>query len=146
MLPLLIVVWLGGWWLMAAAFLVAVIGLRELYHGFEVMGVKPCRGIGYAAAVALYLINILWQGNQDLLMLWAAVCTMACLIYGFKVNERKTEDITSTLLGIFYVVFFSYHIVLIDQSEHRILIWLVFLAAFGTLPGWHWENTSSVRI
>lgn len=132
MLPLLVVVWLGGYWLMAAAFLVGIIGLRELYHGFETMGVKPCREIAYVATAALYLINILWKYNLNLLMLWAVVCTMACLIYGFKVNERKTEDTTSTLFGLMYVVFFSYHIVLIDQSEHRILIWLVFLAAFGT--------------
>ena len=54
------------------------------------------------------------------------------MVYGFSVNERKLADMTSTLLGIMYVVFFSYHIVLIDQSQHRILIWLVFLTAFGT--------------
>lgn len=134
MLPLLAVVWLGGYWLMAAAFLVGMIGLHELYNGFETMGVKPCRVIGYGATCVLYLFHILQGDNSDLTltMLWAVGCTMACLIYGFKVNERKTEDTTSTLFGLLYVVFFSYHIVLIDQSEHRILIWLVFLAAFGT--------------
>jgi len=39
---------------------------------------------------------------------------------------------SATLLGIFYCVFFPFHIVLIDRSEYSILIWLVFLAAFGT--------------
>ena len=132
MLPLLAVVYLGGYWLMAAAILVAVLGVRELYHGFETMGVKPCRPIAYVAIAVLYIFHIFWPENQTMVMLWMVGCTMACLIYGFKVNERKTEDITSTLFGLLYVVFFSYHIVLIDQSEHRILIWLVFLAAFGT--------------
>ena len=124
MLPLLILVYLGGMWLIAAAFLVGVIGIGELYRGFESMGVKPSYPIAYTAIVALYLCNLFWRENQSLIMLWFVVVTMACLIYGFKVNERKTEDTTATLFGLIYVVFFSYHIVLIDQSEHRILIWL----------------------
>lgn len=132
MLPLLILVYLGGYWLMAAAILVAVLGVRELYHGFETMGVKPCRPVAYGAIALLYLFHIFLPENQNLITLWMVLCTVACLIYGFKVNERKPADITSTLFGLLYVVFFSYHIVLIDQSEHRILIWLVFLAAFGT--------------
>lgn len=132
MLPLLILVYLGGMWLIAAAFLVGVIGIGELYRGFESMGVKPSYPIAYTAIVALYLCNLFWRENQSLIMLWFVVVTMACLIYGFKVNERKTEDTTATLFGLIYVVFFSYHIVLIDQSEHRILIWLVLISAFGT--------------
>ena len=65
-------------------------------------------------------------------MLWIVLVTAASMVYGFNVKERQLEDMTSTLLGIIYVIFFSYHIVLIDQSQHRVLIWLVFLAAFGT--------------
>ncbi|MCI8610192.1 MAG: phosphatidate cytidylyltransferase [Firmicutes bacterium] len=132
MLPLLILVYLGGYWLMGAAILVAAMGIHELYHGFEATGVKPCKPIGFASIAGLYAIHILAPENQTLLLFWMAVCVMACLLYGFNVEERKIEDMTSTLLGIMYVVFFSYHIVLIDQSVHRILIWLVFLAAFGT--------------
>ena len=132
MLPLLILVYLGGPWLMAAAILVGFLGVGELFRGFEAEGIHPCRGIAYGALIALYLCNLLDRDDENLLMLWIVAVTMACLVYGFNVRERKTSDITSTLTGIFYVIFFSYHIVLIDQSEHRILIWLVFLAAFGT--------------
>ena len=39
----------------------------------------------------------------------------------------------ATMLGIIYVVFFSYHVVLVDQTqEYSILIWLVLLSAFCT--------------
>ena len=132
MLPLLVLVYLGGLWLMTAAVLVGFLGIGELFRGFESEGIRPCRWIAYGALVALYLCNLLAKNEEELLMLWIVAVTMACLLYGFKVEERKTGDITSTLFGILYVIFFSYHIVLIDQSEHRILIWLVFLAAFGT--------------
>lgn len=132
MAPLLVLVWLGGYWLMAAAIVVGLIGVRELYSGFEAMGVKPCREIAYVAICVLYLFNIAWPENQNLTMLWVVAVSMASMVYGFKVNERKTEDSLATMFGLLYVVFFSYHIVLIDQSEHRIMIWLVFLTAFGT--------------
>ena len=41
MLPLLILVYLGGLWLFAAALAVGVIGLREFYKGFEAVGTRP---------------------------------------------------------------------------------------------------------
>ena len=38
MLPLFILVYLGGPWLFAAAFAVGIIGLHEFYKGFEAVG------------------------------------------------------------------------------------------------------------
>ena len=132
MLPLLVVVYLGGYWLMAAAFRVGLIGLHEFYKGFEASGTVPCKPLGYAAAVLLYGLNALFTDDYRFVMFWVTVVVMASMIYGFDVEKRKLEDMTATLLGILYTVFLSYHIVLIDQSPFRQLIWLVFLAAFGT--------------
>ena len=132
MLPLLALVYLGGVYIWAAAFIVGVIGITEFYKGFEKSGTAPCYAIGYAFVVLLYSIGIIDLRNTSLFMLWMAAATIASMVYGFRVNERKLEDMTSTLLGIMYVGFLSYHIVLIDQSEYRTLIWLVFIAAFGT--------------
>lgn len=132
MLPLLVLVYLGGYWIMAAAFLVGLQGLREVYGGFESMGTKPSKIVGFSSVVVLYAFNLIWPGDMRFMMIWIVLVTMASLIYGFNVEGRKIEDITSTLLGIIYVVFFSFHIVLIDQSQYSTLIWLVFLSAFGT--------------
>ena len=38
----------------------------------------------------------------------------------------------ATITGIVYVVFFSFHVTLVEQTEYGILIWLVVLTAFGT--------------
>lgn len=132
MLPLLILVYLGGWFIWAAALIVAVLGVREFYKGFEASGAKPCYSIAYGAIALLYVIGAVSPHDMRLMMIWVVLVTAFSMVYGFSVNERKLADMTSTLLGIMYVVFFSYHIVLIDQSQHRILIWLVFLTAFGT--------------
>lgn len=132
MLPLLALVYLGGWFIWGAALAVAVIGIREFYKGFEASGTKPSYPIAYASIALLYGANALLPGDMRITMIWLVLTVAASMVYGFNVEERKLEDMTSTLFGILYVVFFSYHIVLIDQSQHRILIWLVFLAAFGT--------------
>ena len=47
------VLWLGGWWLAAAAAGLALLGAREVYDLGARQGVEPLRLIGYAGAVAL---------------------------------------------------------------------------------------------
>ena len=38
----------------------------------------------------------------------------------------------TTITGVFYVIFFSFHVTLVEQTgEHSVLIWLIFLTAFG---------------
>lgn len=132
MAPLLILVYLGGWFIWAAAVFVSIVGLNEFYKGFEASGAKPCFKLGYVAIALLYLIPLLPKVQDTFTMLWFFLVTVASMVYGFKVNERKLEDMTSTLLGIMYCGFLPYHIVLIDKIGFGALIWLVFLSAFGT--------------
>jgi phosphatidate cytidylyltransferase len=131
MLPLLIVLYFGGAVLCAVCFLIAVIGLREFYQGFEKIGVRPCHPIGYAAAVVLYAIGFLHPAN-GLYMLWFFGVTAASLLYLFRIEERELADAMTTLTGIFYVVFFSFHVFLIDGTKTPLLVWLVLFTAFGT--------------
>lgn len=137
MAPLLVLVYLGGWFIWAAALFVSIVGCREFYKGFEASGAKPCFTLGYVAIALLYLTAFIPTGSDEggrihFIMLWFFLVTIASMIYGFKVNERKLEDMTSTLLGIMYTGFLPFHIVLIDKGGFGPLIWLVFLAAFGT--------------
>ena len=80
MLPLLIVVYLGGYWLMAAAFIVGIIGLHEFYKGFEAVGTVPCKPLGYAAAVMLYGLNIFFPEDYRFVMFWAALEVIASMV------------------------------------------------------------------
>ena len=132
MAPLLVLVYLGGWFIWAAAVFVSIVGLKEFYKGFEASGAKPCVPLGYIAVALLYLISLLPTGTEVFIMLWFFLVTVSSMVYGFKVNERKLEDMTSTLLGIMYCGFLPFHIVLIDQAGYGALIWLVFFSAFGT--------------
>jgi len=134
MLPLLAVVYIGGNTLLLACFFIGIMGLKEFYDGFIHLGIRPSLLVGMAGTFSLYCINIFISDDiTTWYMFWIFVVVLMSLLYLFKVNERKLEDGMVTALGVFYVVFFSYHVVLIEQiSGYGLLVWLAFLSAFGT--------------
>ncbi|MGN0658378.1 MAG: phosphatidate cytidylyltransferase [Emergencia sp.] len=133
MVPLLLFVWLGGYWLTAMCIFVGLVGMRELYNGFRAMEIHPCDNIGYGSLFVLYLLNGFFPQQHEYLLAWLAASIIASFLYLFKINERKIEDGMATMLGIIYVGFFSYHVVMVDQTEEfSVLIWLVLLSAFCT--------------
>lgn len=133
MVPFLIFVFLGGYWLTAMCIFVGMVGVREFFNGFKAMDIHPSEKIAYGSMIVLYLINFFWPQQHEYLMAWLAASIMASSIYIFKINERKVEDAMATMLGIIYVIFFSYHVVMVDQTEeYSVLIWLVLLSAFCT--------------
>lgn len=132
MVPLLAVLYFGGYVLMAACLTIGVMAVREFYHGFETMGIKPCYIAAYAAILGLYAINLFTE-DYHWYMVWFFGCVLVSLLYLFHIEERKLEDGLATLTGIFYVVFFSYHVLLVEQTgEYSLLVWLIVLTAFGT--------------
>lgn len=131
MVPLLVLVYLGGYFILAACTMVAIMGVREFYCGFEAMGIKPWKTLGMISAVPLAVIGCLSPEGWDLIALWIMVFVMVSLLYMFKIQERNPEDSMATILGIIYVVFFAYHVYLVDYAMH-ILVWMIFITAFGT--------------
>ncbi len=140
MLPLLLVVYFGGWLLWAACLVIGIMALMEFYKGFRAMEIQASLPIGIGGALLLYGVNLIACGghlgtelNYHWFIPWMFLCVLASLLYLFNIEERKLEDGMVTMVGIFYVVFFSFHITLIDQmAGYSILVWLVFITAFGT--------------
>ena len=131
MVPLLAVLYFGDYVLLAACLLIGVMAVREFYKGFEALEVKPCYTVAYAAVLGLYAINIFTK-DYHWYMVWFFGCVLASLLYLFRIEERKLEDALATITGIFYIVFFSYHVLLVDQTgPYSILVWLIVLTAFG---------------
>lgn len=133
MVPLLLVVYFGGIPLMIAAFLVASIGCKELYSGFEALDVRPSLIIGEISACILFLFGFFFPKNYMMVMFWLVISVMASCFYLFNIKERKIVDTLATILGIVYVIFFSYHVVLVDQdAKFHNFIWIVLISAFGS--------------
>lgn len=148
MAPLLIVLYLGGWWLWAAALIIAVMGIHEFCNGWESLDVHPSKPICYVMTALLFATTFITGGfsekaasissmpqfinNMMLISIWLFVAVAAGLIYGWKINERGAYDAIATVTAIVYIPFFTYHMVLIDMTEYSLFIWIVVIAAFGS--------------
>ncbi|MCI8631267.1 MAG: phosphatidate cytidylyltransferase [Firmicutes bacterium] len=137
MAPLLLIVYFGGPLLTLACFLIGIIGSREFYSGFAKMGVKASYAVTCTAALALYAIDMFIDSDSQYfittMQLWFFAVVLASCLYLFKIDERQPADAMATITGTFYVVFFSYHVTAAEQSgEYGMLVWLIFLTAFGT--------------
>ncbi|MBE6028028.1 MAG: phosphatidate cytidylyltransferase [Clostridiales bacterium] len=143
MAPLLVVLYLGGWWLWAAALLIAVMGLQEFYKGWDNIDVHPSATIGYIMTVLLFVtavpLSIGEKGavpqfyeNMMVICIWLFLAVATGLIYGWKIDKRGPYDAITTVTGLVYIPFFTYHMILIDMTEYRLFIWIVVIAAFGS--------------
>ena len=143
MLPLLVIIILKGWVLFAGCFVMSLMAVREFFRGFREMDIRPSYPIAVGSTVLLYVMGMLcflgtpystsMFSSSFVFMLWAFITVLACLLYLFKIEERKPEDGAVTLVGIFYVVFFCYHLALLGMDPMLgISVWLVIITAFGT--------------
>lgn len=132
MVPLLLIIYFGGIPLLAAAALIAYVGVTEFYNGFENMGVHPSKPIAYVMITILYAGHLFLGVNHTFLMAWVILSMMVSMIYGWRITERKPYDAVATLTALVYIVLFSYHIVIIDNTPYPKMTWLVVIAAFGS--------------
>lgn len=133
MLPLLVLVFIGGRLLLVACFIIGLMGVREFYRGFESLNVKPSYWVANISILGLYAINIFAPAEYHYYMLWFLAAIIMSLLSLFNIENRELTDAMATLTGIFYVIFLSFHVTLVEQTgEYGILVWLIFLTAFGT--------------
>jgi len=137
MLPLLLILYWGSYPLIAFVAFVAYMGVTEFYNGWQNIGVKPSYKIAYVMITLLYIVHVIvyMKGNGEnmifYLPFWLIISIGVSMMYGWKVDERGPYDAMATVLGLVYVVFFSYFILILDIIEHD-LIWIVLLASFGS--------------
>lgn len=148
MAPLLIVLYLGGWFLWAAALIIAVMGIHEFCNGWESLDVHPSKPVCYVMTALLFATTFITGGlsgkgasvssvpqyinNMMLISIWLFLAVAAGFIYGWKINIRGSYDAIATVAAIVYIPFFTYHMVLIDMTDYSLFIWIVVIAAFGS--------------
>ncbi len=143
MLPLLLIVYFGGIPLAIACVAIGLIGAHEFIKGFEELDVHANYGLVAVATIALYAAGIYgrYAGTngtagtdvESFYVLWFFLVSLLSMLLLFSPKHEKLEDAMVTMLSLFYIVFFSFHVFLVDGiAEYRILIWLIFITAFGT--------------
>ncbi|NLY87246.1 MAG: phosphatidate cytidylyltransferase [Clostridiales bacterium] len=146
MLPLLLVLYLGGITLAIACAVISYIGVTEFYNGWEALEVQPSKKIAYFMITVLYAVHFMifylipgtfatrvMELMPWIIMAWITLSITVSLVYGWRIKERGAYDAMATALGLIYVVFFSYHLVLLDMTPTGYMFtWTVILAAFGS--------------
>ena len=163
MVPLLLILYWGSLPLAILCAAISYIGVTEFYKGWEALGVKPSKTIAYVMITILYvghfIVFYLIRGDKfingrhiidivsqiqigkialgvfqnEILLFWLFMAVVVAMIYGWRIKERGAYDAMATVLGLVYVVFFSYHLLLLDRLPLGYLFtWTVVLAAFGS--------------
>jgi phosphatidate cytidylyltransferase len=133
MLPLLAIVFIGGRLLLVACFAIGIMGIREFFRGFENLNIKPSHMVANISILGLYAIILFAPAKYQFYMLWIMAVIVMSLLCLFDIEHKEPADAMATLTGIFYVIFFSSHVTLVEQTgEYGVMVWLIFLTAFGT--------------
>ena len=126
----LVLVTTGGGVLFAAVAAISLIGMFELYRVMK-LEKTPLAAVGYLAAALYY--GFVWFEKEDLMMLMAAAFVMVLMaVYVFTFPKYKTEEITITFFGVFYVaVMLSFIYLTRNLPDGKFLVWLIFLCSWG---------------
>ena len=132
MVPLLLVLYFRGLPLTIAAFLIAAMGIWELFKGFDKIDIKPSFVVAWGSLIVLYGLHFLLPNDNSFIMPWLVASIVASCLVLFDVDGRKAEDSLGTIFGIVYVIFFLYHIVMVSETNFGILVWVIVITAFCT--------------
>ncbi|HWT26311.1 MAG TPA: phosphatidate cytidylyltransferase, partial [Mobilitalea sp.] len=125
------VVILGGNILFATVLIISLIGMMELFRIVKVNKALP--GIlGYIVGISFYLL-IYFNLEQYQMILFILYLLLLMSIYVFRFPNYKTEQISVAFMGLFYVsVMLSYIYQVRMQEDGAILVWLIFIGAWGS--------------
>lgn len=115
---------------------IAIMALHEYFHCFKEQNEnKDLRWIAYISAASIALIHVI--PSEYILKTIAAIIPISILVLFAQViatnMKYNIKDIAITFFGICYIVIFLMYIPIIrEMTNGRILIWFIFIAAWGT--------------
>ncbi|MDI6604877.1 MAG: phosphatidate cytidylyltransferase [Thermoanaerobacteraceae bacterium] len=127
-LPLIFFIVLkGGVYLQFFLILLSMIGLYEFYNVLKNIDIIPIKIFGYLSILFFYLTENLMD-NKDILIL----ITMIIFSVPIFINRYNIKDVSLTIIGIIYVLFFSYIGKLRELNEGYLIVWFVFIISWLT--------------
>ncbi|MEG0133746.1 MAG: phosphatidate cytidylyltransferase [Clostridium sp.] len=128
--PLLLLIFLGGYYLKISVVLLSLGGMYEFYRVSRISGYKPVATVGYILCLAYYM----YIGNGFNLAI--AVNVFILVVFLLMIlpvinTERNFIDIGLTILPCFYVaVFFSFILLLSMEKNGNYFVWLIFISSW----------------
>jgi phosphatidate cytidylyltransferase len=141
-LLLLAILFAGSTYLLVGFFVIAMIGIQELFHAFRGKGFKPLFGIGILWVFLLFLFlevegvyTVIDSSLRPQAISVAIFLTLlgSLLLMVLKSKEINILDITITIFGVIYVGYLFTFIPatrFLPQGEY--LVWIIFIGAWLT--------------
>lgn len=125
------VILLGDNVLFGTVLVISLVGMTELYKIVKiersVLGV-----IGYIIAVSYYVL-IFYKLDDYLLLLFIGFLLLLMIVYVIAYPLYRIEQVMTAFFGLFYVsIMLSYIYRVAALEDGAILIWLVFIGAWGS--------------
>lgn len=140
LVPLAIFVYIGGIPLACVALLIGAMAISEFADGFRNIGVKlnkPLAWFSLALLYFLYAIMLLtdmpFEAFSQYMGLWIFSAIVMSLFVAVLAKDHNPLTGIITIGALFYIGFFSFHIVLfyvLPQGSN--LVWLTLFTSFGT--------------
>ena len=120
----------GGNVLLAALFVVSIIGMFELYRILKIE--KNVAGIAGYLAAAVFYANLYHPFLPDMMIFAIGSLVLLMFVYVFTYPKYQTEQIFAAYFGIFYVaVMISYIYQARMLARGSYIVWLIFLCSWG---------------
>ena len=115
--------------------IISIICLTEFYGTFKEKNIKPIKWLGYALSISIAFMHVI--SNEYLLIALKFVVPFIVSVLFIQViltNMKTTiQDISVTLLGIFYVIGFIIFVPFIRSLDGgESYIWYIIFASWGT--------------
>jgi len=135
-----IITWRGGYHFLALVDIVIFIGLWEFYTMMAAKGIRPYRAIGIVSGLALSWYVYFHNGVYANLFLTLGLLSIMTLELTRRDGSNAIYQISTTVLGVFYVAFLASHLVMlrelprtvgVDYSMGRAFVFLTFVVTWA---------------
>lgn len=131
LLPLLIILVLGGIYLKCTLLLLSIAGLYEFYKVNKEKGFHPIDAAGYLLCIVYYYI-LGYSIDFKILTFILIMSILLLLCLPVIYNKYNYLDVAITLLGLIYTsVFFSFIYLINIKPYGNNLVWLVFISSWA---------------
>ncbi|MDU4889043.1 MAG: phosphatidate cytidylyltransferase [Clostridium sp.] len=130
LVPLLVFILLGGYFLKLSVLFLSLGGMYEFYKVTKVKGYKPIEIVGYILCIGY---NIYISIGLDVKIAVGVFLLVVFLLMIVPVlnTEINFIDIALTILPCFYVaVFFSFILLISMMNNGKYLLWLIFISSW----------------
>jgi len=134
LIPILVLLMLGGWFLKITVLFLSVRALYEYFHVLEKKGHKPVKILGYSTWLIYFLVLFFVDNPISHLGVILSVLLAAGFVYMVFSQDASIADIGITIAGVIYtVVLFSFLVLLSEKENGQYYVYSVFIISHSPL-------------